>query len=92
LLGALRPAGGEEVSVAGLAGSWKRKFVDGYATDPWFQVETNVEGLIDYDGFLLKEGKAVVPDALGLRTHILQELHDSPYAGHQGVKKTLALA
>ena len=88
---ALRPAGVEGVSVTGSAGSWKRKFVDGYATDPWFQVETNVEGLIDYDGFLLKEGKAVVPDVHGLRAHILQELHDSPYAGHQGVKRTLAL-
>jgi hypothetical protein len=63
----------------------------GYAQDPWFQDKANVEGLFDFEGFLLKEGKAVVPDAFGLRAHILKELHDSPYAGHQGVKKTLAL-
>ena len=33
----------------------------------------------------------MVPDAFGLRAHILHELHDSPYGGHKGVKKTLAL-
>jgi hypothetical protein len=49
-----------------------------------------VEGLFDFEGFLLKEGKAVVADAFGLRAHIFKELHDSPYAGHQGVKKSLA--
>lgn len=90
LLGTVRSAG-EGSAAAGEALSWKDKFVQGYAQDPWFQDKMNVEGLFDFDGFLLKEGKAVVPDALGLRAHILKELHDSPYAGHQGVKKTLAL-
>jgi hypothetical protein len=90
LVGTIRSAG-EGSAAAGVALSWKDKFVQGYTQDPWFQDKQNVEGLLDFDGFLLREGKAVVPDAFGLRAHILKELHDSPYAGHQGVKKTLAL-
>jgi hypothetical protein len=90
LVGTIRSAG-EGSAAAGVALSWKDKFVQGYTHDPWFQDKQNVEGLLDFDGFLLREGKAVVPDAFGLRAHILKELHDSPYAGHQGVKKTLAL-
>ena len=35
LIGALRSAGGRSVA-AGVAVSWKDKFVQGYTTDPWF--------------------------------------------------------
>ncbi len=44
--------------------------------------------LTPYDGYFLHDGNIVVPDALNLRGHLVQELHDSPYAGHLGVTKT----
>jgi hypothetical protein len=56
-----------------------------------FQDKKNVEGLFDFEGFLLKEGKPVGMDGFWAAKSHPQELHDSPYAGHQGVKKTLAL-
>jgi hypothetical protein len=49
---------------------------------------SNVAPLVAHDSFLLHEGKIAVPHAFGLRAHLL---HDSPYAGHQGVNKTLNL-
>jgi hypothetical protein len=70
---------------------WRDKFLKGYELDQWFQNKDNVEGLVPYDGFLLYEGRIAVPNALGLRAHLVQELHDSPYALHLGVNKTRKL-
>jgi hypothetical protein len=71
--------------------SWKDKFVQGYSVDPWFQDADNLKGLLPHEGLFLHDGKVAVPDAFRLRTLLLQEMHDSPYAGHQGVRKTLKL-
>jgi transposase InsO family protein len=71
--------------------TWKDKFVRGYQEDLWFKEPSNVAPLVAHDGFLLHEGKIVVPHAFGLRSHLMEEMHDSPYAGHQGVNKTLKL-
>lgn len=65
--------------------------MDGYQLDTWFQAPSHVAGLVAHDGYLLREGRIAVPDAFGLRTQLLQELHDSPYVGHLGVQKTLRL-
>jgi hypothetical protein len=73
------------------ARTWQDKFVEGYQVDAWFKDPSHVAGLITHDGYLLHEGRIAVPDAFGLRTHLLQELHDSLYVGHLGVKKTLKL-
>ena len=78
--------GGEPASL-----SWKDKFVQGYSVDPWFQNADNLKSLLPYEGLFLHDGKVAVPDAFGLRTLLLKEMHDSPYAGHQGVRKTLKL-
>jgi hypothetical protein len=40
-------------------------------------------------GLFLHNGKLAVPDAFGLLTQLFQEMHDNPFAGHQGVRKTL---
>jgi Integrase zinc binding domain len=66
---------------------WRDKFLQGYELDQWFKVPDNVSKFTPYDGYLLHEGKIVVPDALNVRAHIVQEMHDSPYAGHLGVTK-----
>jgi hypothetical protein len=87
LIGTLRSAEEGSACASGEGLSWKDKFVEGYAQDPWFQYKQNVEGVFDFGGFLLREGNAFVPDAYDLRSFIIKELHDSPYAGHQGVKK-----
>ena len=44
------------------------------------------------DGLYLKHGRAVEPHGqlrVHLRAQLLHELHDSPYAGHLGVRKAL---
>lgn len=71
--------------------SWKDKFVLGYTVDPWFHDPSNQKSLLPHEDLFLHDGKIAVPDAFGLRTHLLREMHDSPYAGHQGVRKTLKL-
>jgi transposase InsO family protein len=82
---AMPPSGGGE------ARTWKDKFVLGYQEDAWFSEPSHVAPFTAHDGFLLLNGKIVVPNAFGLRAHLLEEMHDSPYAGHQGVDKTLKL-
>jgi RNase H-like domain found in reverse transcriptase len=58
LIGTLRAAGEGSVSASGEGLSWKDKFVQGYAQDPWFQDKRSVEGLFDFGGFLLpKKGR-----------------------------------
>lgn len=85
---AVTPDVGESCPVS----TWKDKFVQGYLADPWFKESANVENMIPHDGFLLHEGsKIVVPNAFGLRSFLLKELHASPYAGHLGVTKTMKL-
>jgi transposase InsO family protein len=78
-------------SGGGEARTWKDKFVLGYQEDAWFLQPENAASLVPHSGFLLHEGKIAVPNAFGLRTHLMEEMHDSPYAGHLGVQKTLKL-
>ena len=71
--------------------SWRDLVLRGYDLDEWFKSPDNVSNLTPYDGYYLHDGKIVVPDALDLRIHLVQEMHDSPYAGHMGVAKTRQL-
>jgi transposase InsO family protein len=84
-------AGPRQSSVPRGGDSWRDKFAQGYTLDTYFQNPDNTVNMTEYDGFYLHDGKIVVPDALDLRAHLVQELHDSPYAGHLGVVKTRKL-
>ena len=44
------------------------------------------------DGYFLHKGRVCVPSDLDTRRQILYECHDSPSAGHPGIRKTYALA
>jgi hypothetical protein len=44
------------------------------------------------DGYLLHKGRVCVPSDSDTRRQILYECHDSPSAGHPGIRKTYALA
>ena len=81
-----------------------QRIISGYASDAWFSgtrrdgKTANTAALLLRDGawFTAKAGpeqqlephRIVVPDAPGLRQHILSELHDTPHGGHFGVTKT----
>jgi hypothetical protein len=63
----------------------------GYANDPWFAEEANIakEGLRLESGAYFKGTALVVPNIAAVRAGILQELHDSNYAGHVGIHRTI---
>jgi len=63
----------------------------GYANDPWFAEEANItkEGLRLESGAYFKGTALVVPNIAAVRAVILQELHDSNYAGHVGIHRTI---
>ncbi|NHV87501.1 hypothetical protein HA385_23185, partial [Escherichia coli] len=41
-------------------------------------------------GYLLHKGRVCVPQDADIRRQILYECHDSPSAGHPGIRKTYA--
>jgi len=63
----------------------------GYANDPWFADEANIirEGLRLEYGEYFRGAALVVPNIAAIRAGILQELHDSNYAGHVGIHRTI---
>ena len=66
----------------------------GYSKDTWFtdpQCTHERQNLVNKNGLWYQQQAIVVPKYLRLRTWIMQEFHDSPYAGHMGVSKTLQL-
>ena len=60
----------------------------GYDLDPWFKDKKNLEGLTLEEGLYRADGKVVVPNVGTLRLDILEEEHDTPFGGHQGVART----
>ena len=70
---------------------------DSYQADPLYSSDHAAEGRrvqlgIVAHGTLFKRGTAIaVPDAAQLHASIINELHCSPYAGHIGMNRTLAL-
>ncbi len=63
----------------------------GYANDPWFAEKANIakEDLRFDSGAYYKGPALAVPNIAAVRAGILQELHDSNYAGHVGIYRTL---
>ena len=70
---------------------WVDKLVAGYAIDPWFSNQDNLQALTLDEGLWHKNGKIVVPDAADMRLKLISDFHDCPYAGHVGINKTARL-
>ena len=57
--------------------------------DPWFANADNRQDLQLLDGLWWKGDLIAVPHVASLRSALIWDYHDSPYAGHLGVNKTL---
>ena len=79
------------VSHAVPASSFRDKIVQGYLKDPWFADARNVSQLVEKQGLYLKHSAIVIPDHANLRSKLLHEFHNTPYAGHLGVNRTTKL-
>jgi hypothetical protein len=67
-----------------------RLIAQGYSKDSMFEKLT--PGRFSHkNGLWYKGDKLLVPDALDVRTTLIEEAHDTPYSGHLGFKKTLEL-
>jgi hypothetical protein len=60
----------------------------GYASDAWFSDPKNTERLSLRDGLWWRGSQIVVPDLAWVKRGILFELHDTPFSGHCGIRKT----
>ena len=68
---------------------FEQKCFDGYAIHPYFSDASHLDEMIKLRGLWWSSAKQlIIPDAFDLRQLILCEMHDSPYRGHVGVKKT----
>ena len=63
----------------------------GYEHDNWFSKPFNLQGLTLQNGLWRKDNLIVLPRFQNLRQWAISECHDTKYAGHLGVTKTLAL-
>jgi hypothetical protein len=63
---------------------------EGYDFDMWFSHKANTQQLTHKNGYWWKNDCLVIPDYGNLRIDLLHEAHDSGYAGHVGVDRTLA--
>ena len=60
-----------------------------YAEDPGFESLARKHELQERDGLWWKDGHLVVPNVMAVKHLLLTELHDSPYAGHVGIPRTV---
>jgi hypothetical protein len=66
--------------------------LEAYTTDEWLRDANSQDSTrlsANPEGFFLKENRIYVPANDLLKRSIMHELHDSPYVGHGGEKKTL---
>ena len=61
-----------------------------YKADPWFSQAVNTNLLSYRDGIWYRGPQIVVPAVDWIKKGILFELHDAPYSGHAGNRKTIA--
>jgi len=64
----------------------------GYAHDPWFTKSSHTEDLVAKDGLWWYQDRLVIPDWDNLRSECMEAVHDAPFSGHLGVRKTLKQA
>lgn len=91
------PAGMEDERAVGkyIIKNFVERLIRGYQKDDWvaspeisfLRLRKDNEGL-----YWTQDNKLVVPDYDGLRDECLEAVHDHPYSGHKGVRKTLQLA
>ena len=68
---------------------FQKSCIAGYAKDPYFSDEQELCHLTKLKGmWWLNTENLVIPDAFDLRQCIMCEMHDSPYRGPLGIKKT----
>ena len=79
---------GEEVALR----DFLQRLRAGYGRDPWFSSPNNLVGLDHRDSLWYKGDALVIPDDALLKQECIASVHDSPYCGHYGVKKTLKSA
>ena len=59
-----------------------------YADDPWLQQTAHRRHLNQHNGLWWRKSLLYVPDSQSLREQCLNHVHDHPYAGHVGMKRT----
>ena len=65
----------------------------GYLTDPWYQIQTNLDKLVrDGDLWRTRSGALCIPSDKTLRDEALWHVHDARYCGHPGVDRTVEIA
>ena len=56
-------------------------------------LEKRYEGYkLEEDGLLTFKGRIYIPDVVDLRRVVMDEIHQAPYSGHPGYRKTIATA
>ena len=74
-----------ELDTAGVAG----KIAEAYAADPVFADPTRTRKWTFTDKLWWDHNEIMVPDNKELKRMIMHEFHDSAYAGHLGLRKTV---
>ena len=68
--------------------NFQQRCADAYAKNPGFTDASYPSRYTERHGLWWSDDKLVIPDADALRQHVMCEMHDSPWHGHTGVKKT----
>lgn len=63
----------------------------GYEQDSWFVAENTVSFIYEAGLWWTKRHQLVVPRVASLRTECIESMHDHPFSGHFGQRKTLDL-
>ena len=64
----------------------------GYSEDPWFTPENTRLFQLENELWWSSQHKLVIPNSSTLRRECIESVHDHPYSGHFGQKKTYDLA
>lgn len=67
----------------------RERVQDAYINDPWFSDPKNTANLKFRHGGWYAHNVLWVPNDAAIQLSILKEVHDSPWAGHMGITKTL---
>jgi hypothetical protein len=67
----------------------RERIIAGYRKDPFYRSSANRAVFELADDLLFFKDRICIPNDAGLKSTILRELHDAPYSGHQGQKRTL---
>ena len=79
-----------ETSSSAPAFELQRDTAEGYKVDPDYpSILPTRQRLMFLDGLWWYNDRIAAPDVHSLKQHLMQEFHDSTYAGHLGVNRTL---